>query len=121
MKRPWLRPRAKSCTLPVVAGGVAITYNLPDDPKLKLDSEVIAGIYLGAIAKWNDPKITALNPGVDLPGVPAIIPVHRSDGSGTSFIFTDYLSTVNPAWADSVGKGSFGEMARRHRPGRQGQ
>jgi phosphate transport system substrate-binding protein len=91
--------------LPVVAGGVAITYNLPNNPKLKLDSEVIAGIYLGTIAKWNDPKITALNPGVDLPDT-GIIPVHRSDGSGTSFIFTDYLSTVNPAWADSVGKGA---------------
>ncbi|MGA2786977.1 MAG: phosphate ABC transporter substrate-binding protein PstS [Verrucomicrobiota bacterium] len=91
--------------LPVVAGGVAITYNLPNNPKLKLDSDVIAGIYLGNITKWNDPKITALNPGVELPDT-GIIPVHRSDGSGTSFIFTDYLSSVSPAWADSVGKGA---------------
>jgi len=91
--------------LPVVAGGVAITYNLPNNPKLKLDSEVVAGIYLGNITKWNDPKIVALNPGVELPDT-GIIPVHRSDGSGTSFIFTDYLSTVNPSWADSVGKGA---------------
>ena len=91
--------------LPVVAGGVAITYNLPGNPKLKLDSDVLAGIYLGNITKWNDPKIAALNPGVELPDT-SIIPVHRSDGSGTSFIFTDYLSSVNPAWADTVGKGA---------------
>ncbi|HZF02411.1 MAG TPA: phosphate ABC transporter substrate-binding protein PstS [Methylomirabilota bacterium] len=91
--------------IPVVAGGVAVIYNLPGNPKLKLDGEVLAGIYLGNITKWNDPKIVALNSGVDLPDT-GIIPVHRSDGSGTSFIFTDYLSAVNPAWADSVGKGS---------------
>jgi len=89
--------------LPVVAGGVAIIYNLKGDPKLKLDSDVIANIYLGNITKWNDPKIKALNPDVDLPDSP-IVPVHRSEGSGTTFIFTDYLSSVNPAWADTVGK-----------------
>jgi len=89
--------------LPVVAGGVAIIYNLKGDPKLKLDSDVIANIYLGNITKWNDAKIKALNPGVDLPDLP-IIPVHRSEGSGTTFIFTDYLSSVNSAWADTVGK-----------------
>ena len=91
--------------LPVVAGGVAIIYNLPGNPKLKLDGDTLADIYLGNITKWNDPKIAALNPGVDLPDL-AIVPVHRSDGSGTSFIFTDYLSSVNPAWADTVGKGT---------------
>ncbi|HEY2328493.1 MAG TPA: phosphate ABC transporter substrate-binding protein PstS [Verrucomicrobiae bacterium] len=91
--------------LPVVAGGVAVIYNLPGNPKLKLDGETLAGIYLGNITKWNDAKIAALNPGVTLPET-GIIPVHRADGSGTSFIFTDYLSSVNPAWADSVGKGS---------------
>jgi phosphate transport system substrate-binding protein len=91
--------------LPIVAGGVAIIYNLPGNPKLKLDGDTLAGIYLGNITKWNDPKIAALNPGIALPDV-AIVPVHRADGSGTSFIFTDYLSSVNPAWADSVGKGS---------------
>ena len=91
--------------IPVVAGGVAITYNLPDSPKLKLDSDTIANIYLGNIKTWNDAKIAALNPGVKLPGL-AIIPVHRSDGSGTTFIFSDYLSSVNPAWADTVGKGT---------------
>jgi len=91
--------------LPVVAGGVAIIYNLPGGPKLKLDGETLAGIYLGQITKWNDPKITALNPGVSLPGL-AIIPIHRSDGSGTTFIFTDYLSVINKQWADSVKKGT---------------
>jgi phosphate transport system substrate-binding protein len=89
--------------LPIVAGGVAVIYNLPGNPKLKMDGDVIANIYLGNITKWNDPKIAALNPGVDLPNLP-IVPVHRSEGSGTTFIFTDYLSSVNPAWADTVGK-----------------
>src|SRR5580692_10539395 len=91
--------------IPVVAGGVALTYNLPDAPKLKLDSDAIASIYLGNIKSWNDAKIAALNPDVKLPDL-AIIPVHRSDGSGTTFIFSDYLSAVNPAWADTVGKGT---------------
>jgi phosphate transport system substrate-binding protein len=89
--------------IPVVAGGVAIIYNLPGDPKLKLDGDTLANIYLGNIKKWSDPKIAALNPGMDLPDL-TIVPVHRTEGSGTTFIFTDYLSVVNPAWADSVGK-----------------
>lgn len=91
--------------LPVVAGGVAVIYNLPGDPKLKLDGATLAEIYLGRITKWNDPKIAALNPGVALPNLP-IIPVHRSDGSGTTFIFTDYLSVVDNSWANSVKKGT---------------
>jgi phosphate transport system substrate-binding protein len=91
--------------IPTVAGADVITYNLPGNPKLKLDGDAIAGIFLGNITKWNDPKITALNPGVELPDV-GIIPVHRSDGSGTTFIFTDYLSSISPVWADSVGKGT---------------
>jgi phosphate transport system substrate-binding protein len=91
--------------LPIVAGGVAIIYNLPGNPKLKLDGDTLANIYLGNITKWNDARIVALNPGVNLPDT-AIIPVHRADGSGTSFIFTDYLSNVNRPWADTVGKGS---------------
>jgi phosphate transport system substrate-binding protein len=91
--------------LPVVVGGEAIAYNLPGNPKLKLDSDALAGIYLGKITKWNDPKIAALNPGVDLPELPVIV-VHRSDGSGTTFIFADYLCHVNPDWASTVGKGT---------------
>ncbi len=89
--------------LPVVAGSVAITYNLPGSPVLKFDGPTLAGIYLGEITKWNDPKIAALNPGANLPDSPIVV-VHRSDGSGTSFIFTDYLSSISPAWKSKVGK-----------------
>jgi phosphate transport system substrate-binding protein len=91
--------------IPTVAGAVVITYNLPDNPKLKLDGSTLAGIFLGNVTKWNDPKIAALNPDVKLPATDIVV-VHRSDGSGTSFIFTDYLSSVSPVWADSVGKGT---------------
>jgi phosphate transport system substrate-binding protein len=88
---------------PVVAGAVAITYNLPDNPTLKFDGATLAGVYLGTITQWNDPKIAALNPGVTLPNLPIIV-VHRSDGSGTTFIFTDYLSVVSSDWKTQVGK-----------------
>jgi phosphate transport system substrate-binding protein len=91
--------------IPVVVGGEAIVYNLPGSPKLKLDADTFSGIYLGNIAKWNDPKIAALNPGVNLPDLQIVV-VHRSDASGTTFIFTDYLSSISPIWADSVGKGT---------------
>jgi phosphate transport system substrate-binding protein len=91
--------------LPTVAGADVITYNLPGNPKLKLNSDAIVNLFLGNITKWNDPKIAALNPGVDLPDLPVIV-VHRSDGSGTTYIFTDYLSSISPVWADSVGKGT---------------
>jgi phosphate transport system substrate-binding protein len=91
--------------IPTVAGADVITYNLPGNPNLKLDGDTIVNIFLGNITKWNDPKITALNPGVDLPDLSMIV-VHRSDGSGTSYIFTDYLSNISPVWADSVGKGT---------------
>jgi phosphate transport system substrate-binding protein len=89
--------------LPVVAGGVAIIYNLPGNPKLKLDGPTIAGMYMGTITKWNDPAIAGQNPGVTLPATD-IVPVHRTDGSGTTFIFTDFLSSVSPAWKTQVGK-----------------
>jgi phosphate transport system substrate-binding protein len=91
--------------LPIVAGGVAIIYNLPGDPKINLDGDTLANIYLGNITTWNDPKIAALNPGITLPSVP-IVPIHRTEGSGTTFIFTDYLTSVSPAWASAVGKAS---------------
>ena len=91
--------------IPTVAGADVITYNLPGNPKLKLDGDTIVNIFLGNITKWNDPKIAALNPGVDLPDLPVIV-VHRSDGSGTTYIFVDYLSSISPVWADSVGKGT---------------
>ena len=88
--------------IPTVAGAVVITYNLPGNPALKLDGETIAGIYLGTIKKWNDPKIAALNSGVSLPDQEIVV-VHRSDGSGTTFIFTDYLSKVSADWKSKVG------------------
>ena len=91
--------------IPTVAGADVITYNLPGNPKLKLDGDTIVNIYMGNITKWNDPKIAMLNPGVDLPDLPVIV-VHRSDGSGTTYIFVDYLSSISPVWADSVGKGT---------------
>ena len=91
--------------IPTVAGADVITYNLPGDPKLKLNSDAIVNIFLGNITKWNDPKIAALNPDVTLPDLPVVV-VHRSDGSGTTFIFTDYLSSTSPVWEDSVGKGT---------------
>ena len=71
-----------------------MTYNLPGNPSLKLDGDTIAGIFLGQIRKWNDPKLAALNPGAKLPDQDIVV-VHRSDGSGTTFIFTDYLSKVS--------------------------
>jgi len=89
--------------IPTVAGAVAITYNLPGSPKLKLDGPTLVEIFLGNITKWNDRRIVELNPGVNLPALPVVV-VHRSDGSGTSYIFTDYLSSISPVWADSVGK-----------------
>lgn len=89
--------------IPVVAGAVVVTYNLPGNPKLMLDDATLAGIYLGTITKWNDPKIAALNSGVKLPSDDIIV-VHRADGSGTTFIFTDYLTAVSKDWASKVGK-----------------
>lgn len=88
--------------IPIVAGAVAITYNLPGAPVLRFDADTLASIYLGDITQWNDAKIATLNPGVALPARPIIV-VHRSDGSGTSFIFTDYLSNVSVEWKSRVG------------------
>jgi phosphate transport system substrate-binding protein len=88
--------------IPTVAGAVVITYNLPGNPALKLDGPAIAGIYLGEIKKWNDPKIAELNPGTNLPDQEIVV-AHRSDGSGTTFIFTDYLSKVSSDWKSKVG------------------
>jgi phosphate transport system substrate-binding protein len=92
--------------IPTVMGAVVVTYNLPGVSKgLKLKSEDVADIFLGKITKWNDKRITDDNPGVKLPDQPIIV-VHRSDGSGTTSIFTDYLSGVSPEWAQKVGKGA---------------
>jgi phosphate transport system substrate-binding protein len=84
-------------------GAVVITYNVPGVTMgLKLSPEAIAGIYLGTITKWNDPKIAADNKGVNLPNKEIEV-VHRSDGSGTTFIFTDYLSKISPEWKTKAG------------------
>ncbi len=88
--------------IPTVAGAVVMTYNLPGNPALKLDGETVADIYLGKIKKWNDPKIAASNPGAKLPDNEIVV-VHRSDGSGTTFIFTDYLSKVSAEWKQKAG------------------
>ncbi len=90
--------------LPTVLGAVVLTYNLPalGSTRLKLDAPTIADIFLGKITKWNDPRIAALNAGVKLPNEDLIV-VHRSDGSGTTYVFTDYLSKVSPDWRSRVG------------------
>ena len=90
--------------IPTVLGAVVLTYNLPGTPTLKFTPEIIAKIFLGKITKWNDPLIQRVNPGVKLPSIKIIV-VHRSDGSGTTFIFSDYLSKVSKEWVKKVGRG----------------
>jgi phosphate transport system substrate-binding protein len=92
--------------LPTVLGSVVPAYNIPGfKGELKFTADVIAGIYLGKITSWNDPAIAKANPDAKLPGQ-GIIVVHRSDGSGTTYVWTDYLSKVSPEWNTSVGKGT---------------
>jgi phosphate transport system substrate-binding protein len=91
--------------IPTVLGADVITYNVPGvTAVLKLTPSVIADIFMGRIKKWNDSRIASLNPGVTLPNQDILV-VHRSDGSGTTYIFTDYLNKVSPAWHSGVGKG----------------
>ena len=92
---------------PTVIGGVVPVVNIAGikPGQIKLTGQVLGDIYLGKITKWNDPALTALNPGVPLPDA-AIAPVRRADGSGTTFIFTNYLSKVNPEWKSKVGEGT---------------
>ena len=94
----------KLMQFPTVIGGVVIIVNLPgiESNQLKLTGELLADIYLGKITKWNDPKLEELNKGVKLPRT-AIAPVYRADGSGTTFVFTDYLSMLSPDWKSQVG------------------
>lgn len=92
--------------IPMTSGAVVITYNIPGvSTPLNLTGKDIADIYLGKITNWNSAEIKATNKGVNLPDL-SIVVVHRSDGSGTSFIFTDFLTKVNPEWASKVGKAS---------------
>src|ERR671918_764223 len=90
--------------IPTVIGAVVLTYNLPGlgSTKLRLDAPTIADIYLGRLTKWNDRRIASLNPGVKLPDQDIIV-VHRSDGSGTTYVFVDYLSKISPVWKEKVG------------------
>ncbi|HET9009770.1 MAG TPA: phosphate ABC transporter substrate-binding protein PstS, partial [Nitrosarchaeum sp.] len=93
--------------IPETIGGVTVAYNVPEIPKsgLKLTGKAVSGIFMGTITKWNDPLIKELNPGLNLPNQDIVV-AHRSDGSGTTFVFTDYLTTVDPeGWGKTVGKG----------------
>ena len=94
----------KLLQFPTVMGAVVVIVNLPGVKmnEIKLTGEVLADIFGGTITKWNDPQIAELNKGVKLPSL-AIAPVHRADGSGTTFVFTSYLSAVSPSWKDKVG------------------
>ena len=91
--------------IPVILGAVTMIYNLQGVDNLQFSGETLARMFLGEITTWNDPAIAADNPGVTLPNTPVTI-VHRSDGSGTTAIFTDYLSKVNTTWKDNVGSGT---------------
>lgn len=92
--------------IPTVLGAVVPTYNVAGvSSDLKFTGDVLADIFLGNIKKWNDPRLAKANPGVKFPDADIVV-VHRSDGSGTTYIWTDYLSKVSPAWKDKVGKGT---------------
>src|SRR5213593_1275852 len=92
--------------IPTVLGGDVPTYNLPEvTATLRFTPDLLADIFLGKITKWNDARIAAANPGVKLTGSDIVV-VHRSDGSGTTFIWTDYLSKISPEWEQKVGRGT---------------
>src|SRR5580693_4924393 len=97
--------KVKLLHIPTVLGAVVPVYNVPGATDVRFSGDVLADIYLGKINNWNDARIAKDNPGVKLPDQKIIV-VHRSDGSGTSFIWTDYLSKVSKEWADGPGKGS---------------
>jgi phosphate transport system substrate-binding protein len=98
--------KTKILHIPTVMGAVVPAYNVPGiSGEVKFTAEALAGIFLGKISKWNDAAITQANPGVKFPDQ-SIIVVHRSDGSGTTYIFTDYLSKVSKEWESTVGKGA---------------
>jgi len=90
--------------VPTCLGAVAVTFNLPGNPQLRFTPDIIADIFLGKVARWNEPRIIAANPGQELPDQDIVV-VHRSEGSGTTFVFTDYLSKVSDAWEKRVGRG----------------
>ena len=104
--------------IPAVLGAVVPIFNIPGVNDLRLGPDVLADIYLGKITKWDDPRIAKDNPGAKLPSVDIFV-VHRSDGSGTSFIFTDYLSRVSKDWAGGPGKGAGAQLAPGNRRQRE--
>lgn len=91
--------------IPICLGAVVPTYNLPGNPELRFTPDILVDIFLGKIKKWNDPRIAKINPSVKLPNLDIIV-VHRSDGSGTTFIWVDYLSKVSKEWEEKVGRGT---------------
>jgi phosphate transport system substrate-binding protein len=98
--------KTKILHIPTVLGAVVPAYNVPGiSGEVKFTPEALAGIFLGKIQNWNDPAITKVNPGVNFPNQPIIV-IYRSDGSGTTFIFTDYLSKISKDWSNTVGKGT---------------
>ncbi len=98
--------KTKILHIPTVLGAVVPAYNVPGiSGEIKFTPEALAGIFLGKVQKWNDPAITQSNPGVNFPDKPIIV-IYRSDGSGTTFIFTDYLSKISKDWSNTVGKGT---------------
>ncbi len=103
---PLTPEQAAACNgcvqIPWALSATGIGFNVPGVKKLNLSGKILAGIYFGKITKWNDPKIKAVNPGAKLPGT-AITPVFRSDGSGDTYAFTNYLSKISPAWRSEVG------------------
>lgn len=107
--------------IPTCLGAVVVTYNLPDSPKLNFTQDLVADIFLGKIKKWNDPQIAAANPKVKLPDL-AISVVHRADGSGTTYIFSEYLSKISKEWKDKIGMGKSlnwpaGQIGQKGNPG----
>jgi len=98
--------KTKILHIPTVLGADVPAYNIPGvTEELKFTPELLANIFLGKITSWNDAALAKANPGVNLPNQPIIV-IHRSDGSGTTYIFTDYLSKVSPDWKNQVGKGT---------------
>jgi phosphate transport system substrate-binding protein len=107
--------------IPTCLGAVVVTYNLPGNPKLNFTPDVIADIFLGKITKWNDPKIAAANTGVKLPNLPVSV-VNRADGSGTTYVFTDYLTKISKEWKEKIGAGKTvnwpaGQIGQKGNPG----
>jgi phosphate transport system substrate-binding protein len=103
MKEEAMERAGHPLNLPTVLGSVVVTYNLPGfEGEMRLDGPTIADIFLGNITRWTDPRIVRLNPGLQLPDIDLLV-VHRSDGSGTTYVFSDYLSRVSPEWKERIG------------------